>query len=91
LKKSADRYGRGLVEQNPHLARVLRRLVETAGGKLDDGFHLLAVKSIEPFHDIVNTGSGFEVLEDGGHWHPGSLENPCAADFAGNALDGRAL
>ena len=70
---------------------VFRRLIKAAGGKLDNSFDLFTVQPFELIHDVVDTGSRFEILEYGGYRHPGSLENPCAADFAGNALDGRAL
>jgi hypothetical protein len=70
---------------------VFRGLIETTSGKLDYGFNLLAVQPIEPFHNVVDTRSGFKVLEYGGYRHSSSLENPCAADLAGNTLHGRAL
>jgi hypothetical protein len=64
LQKRTEGHRRRLIEQDPHLTGVGRRLVQAAGGKFDDGFHLFAVKPIEPFHDVVDIGSCFQVLKD---------------------------
>jgi hypothetical protein len=44
--------------------RILRGLVEAAGGKFDHGFNLLTTKAVKLFHDVVSIGSGFKVLEN---------------------------
>jgi hypothetical protein len=45
------------------------RRIETASRELEHGDNLLS-RNIEPFHDLVDGGSGFEVFEHGGHRHP---------------------
>src|ERR1700733_8471014 len=52
------------------------RFVETAGGELNHGFHLLAVEAVVPFQDVVKIGPRFEILEDGGDRHARSFQHP---------------
>jgi len=80
-----------LIEENEHSGRTVRRLFEAACSELDHCLDLPAIEAVEPFHDLVDAGSGGDVLEDGGKGHAGSLEHPCAAHFAGNAFNGFAL
>jgi hypothetical protein len=63
-----------------------RRLVETAGGKLNHGFDLFAIEAVMPLYDVVEIGSRLKVLEDGRHRHPRALQHPSAAHLAENAL-----
>src|SRR5579862_4433202 len=95
LERRTDRNRRCLIEKNPHLLRNLRRvsgwLIETAGGEFDHRLHLFPVQPIEPFHNVVDIGPGFQIFEDSGHRHPGTLQNPCPAHFARDAFDGGTL
>jgi len=59
-----DRHRRCLIEKNEHLWRVSRLFIETADSKLDNRFDLFPVQPVEPFHDVVDTGSGLDVLKD---------------------------
>jgi hypothetical protein len=86
LKVWTDRDWRCLIEENEHLGCVCGGSIETAHGEFDDCFDLLAVESVEPFHDVVDIGACFDVLEDRGDRHTGALEDPRAAKFAGDAL-----
>ena len=70
-----------LVEEDAHLGSVGRCLIQAACGKLDHGLDWLAVKTVEPSHDVVNVGSCFEVLKDGRYGHPRALENPRTTHF----------
>src|SRR5579862_210218 len=92
FERRANRNRRCLIEKNPHLLRNLRRvsgwLIETAGGEFDHRLHLFPVQPIEPFHNVVDIGPGFQIFEDSGHRHPGTLQNPCPAHFARDAFDG---
>src|SRR5216683_6905314 len=65
--------------------------VKAAGGKFDDGFDLFAVQTFEPFHNFVNVGAGFEILEDNGDGHTRAFENPGAAYLSRDAFHRRAL
>jgi len=46
-----------LPDRRERASAVGRWCIETAGGKIDDSLDLLAVKSIEPFHDVVDARS----------------------------------
>jgi len=83
-----DALRRHMVKENEH-SRGDRR-VEAPGGELKHGVDLFP-RDIELLNDLFYGGSGFEVLEHGGHGHAGVLEHPCAAQSAGNAFDGGAL
>jgi hypothetical protein len=69
------------------LGGVSGRLVETACGKLDDSPDLIPVQPVKPFHDVVDAGPSFQILENRGHRHARALQNPRATDFSRNALD----
>src|ERR1022692_757219 len=71
--------------------RVNGHFVETARGKLDNRLDLFAVQPVEPLHDVVYIGPGFQILEDGGFRDPRVFQNPSAANLAGDALHGGAL
>jgi len=69
LEVLTDWDGRSLIENNSHLWRVGRGFIETTDGELDYRLHLISVQPLEPFHDVVNIGSGFQIFEDGGYQH----------------------
>jgi len=52
--------------------------VQAPGGEFKYGLNLLP-RQVELVDDFVKGGSGFKVLEDGGHGHPGIAEHPCSA------------
>src|SRR6266403_5049073 len=79
---------RSLIENDPHLRHVCGRLIETADGELDNRLDLFAIEPVEPFHDVVYIGPSFQIFEDGGYWHPRTLQNPCAAHLAGDTFAG---
>ena len=56
---------RSLIEKNAHLGRVSWRLIQAAGGKCYNGLHLLAVKPIEPLHDVVDASARLDIFEAG--------------------------
>src|SRR5581483_4943341 len=91
FQKLPERHGRCLIEQDQHLRGIFRASVEAAGRKFDHRLDLFALQTVEPFQDVVDIGARLEVLEDSRNRHPGALQNPCAADFAGNAFDRGAL
>jgi hypothetical protein len=41
-------------------------LVGTTCGELDYGSRLVPVQPVKPFHDVVDVGSGFQILKNGG-------------------------
>jgi len=58
FEETPDWHLGALVKENLHGASALamdqgRRAIEAARGKLDDGFHLFAIQSVEPLHDVV--------------------------------------
>jgi hypothetical protein len=57
----------------------------------EDGLGLLADDAGEPGEELVQRGSGFEVLEERRDGHPGAAEHPGAAHSIGVALYRRAL
>jgi len=84
LEIRTDRHRRCLIEKDPHPLRSVHGVFfETAGGELDYRFDLFAVEAIEPFHNVVDIGSGFQVFKDGGYGHSRTFQNPGAAYFAG--------
>lgn len=68
----------------------MRRSVEASRGKFQHGLDLFGC-SVEPFSDVLDACSGFEVFKDGGYRHPRPAKDPRAADLAGDALHGGAL
>jgi len=52
--------------------------IETTGGEFDDRFDLIAVKAVEPFHDVVDIGptSRFSKLAATGIRVPRSTHAP---------------
>jgi hypothetical protein len=71
--------------------RVNWLFIQTAYRKLDNRLDLVAVKSVKPFHDVVDIRPSFQILEDGRYRHPRALQNPSAAHLAGDALHDWAL
>src|ERR1019366_7496314 len=51
----------------------------------------LFARNGEFLHDFFHGQASFQILEHRGNRHPGILKHPCATDFAGDALHGRAL
>ena len=68
-----------------------RRFVETTGNKLDYGFDLIAIESIECIHDVIDVGTCFQILENCRYRHPGAFQYPGTAYLSGYALDSWAL
>src|ERR1700678_2069666 len=79
-KIGANRDRSGLIEQNAHVAFYSRLiyanlgserwcLVQAACGKLDHCLHLFAIETVVPLHDLVDTGSRVQSLEDRGDMH----------------------
>lgn len=50
---------------------------------LQDRLHLVAGNAGEPVDELVDGGSGLEVVQEGGDRDPGYLEQPCSDDLAG--------
>ena len=71
-KIRTDRYRRCLIENDKHLRDASGRFIETADGELDYCLDLFAVQTVEPFHDVVDIGSGFDIFENCGDRHTGS-------------------
>jgi hypothetical protein len=46
---------------------------------------------MEPLHDLVNGGAGFQIFEHNRNRHTGIPKHPRAAHFAGDTLHGGAL
>ena len=71
---------------------MLRRWgwVETSRGKFKHGDNLLSLH-VKPLRDFVDGGPGFEIFKHNGNRHARILENPRAADLAGDALHSWAL
>ena len=67
-----------------------RKWIETSRGKFKYS-HNLFPRQVEPLHDFVDGGSGFEIFKHNGNRHTGVPENPGTADLAGDALYGGAL
>ena len=51
----------------------------------------LRIKPVVPFQDVVDIRPSFQILEDGGDWHPRAFQNPRSAHLAGNAFHSRTL
>jgi hypothetical protein len=66
------------------------RPVKASSGELKDSVDLFP-RDIELLNDFVYGGSGFKVLEHGGHGHPGILKYPCPAQSARHAFHDGAL
>src|SRR5580700_7639532 len=73
------------------LRRESRRSVETARGEFNHRLDLLPVQFLKPFHDVVDTGPGSDILEDCRPGHTRSPQHPRAADRARDALHGGAF
>jgi len=83
---------RPLIEEYAHLLRsVCRGLVKTARREFDYSFHLGSIQTGEPFHDVVNVRTGFQIFKDGGNRHSGVFQNPCAANLAWHAFNNGTL
>jgi len=54
------------------------RRIQTADGQFQDLDYLL-LRDVKPFRNLIYGGSGFKVLEYGGHGHPGFAKHPRAA------------
>jgi len=52
-EKRPNRKGRSLIEHR----RLRRRGLQTASGKINYGYNLLAIQSVEPLQDIVDIGA----------------------------------
>ncbi len=59
-------------------------------GEIKHGRNLLA-RQMEPLHDFVDSGSGFQVFKHDGQRHSCVLKHPGAADLAGDTVNGGAL
>jgi hypothetical protein len=61
------------------------RRVETPGREFENRVDLFP-RYVELLDDIVDAGSGFEVLEYGGYRHPRVAEHPGAAESSRHSL-----
>src|SRR5437763_16696308 len=61
--------------------------VETPGGELKNRVDLLP-RQVELLNDLVDAGTGFQVVEDGGHRHSGIAKHPCATQSIGHTFNG---
>src|SRR3977135_2852780 len=64
--------------------------IEAARGEVDYGLYLLA-RNVVLFDDFVDAHAIFQVFENQLDGHASVPENPCAAEFAGNALNAGTL
>ena len=68
--------------------RVLRqspsRLGETPLGVLEHCIHLLARHAVEPLEEVLHAGAALEVFEESADGDARALEQPHAADLAGD-------
>jgi hypothetical protein len=69
-----------MVEKNEHLAWDGN--LEAACGKIEDGCDLFT-RQIEPLHDLFNSGSRFEILEDNGNGHASAAEDQAPLTLPG--------
>src|SRR3954471_24041916 len=58
------------------------RSIHAAGSESNPPLDLFAIQPVIPFHDFIDAGAGFEILEDRRNGHPGSFQNPRAADLS---------
>jgi len=78
-EKRPNRKGRSLIEHR----RLRRRGLQTASGKINYGYNLLAIQSVEPLQDIVDIGAHLQIFENRGNWHPGPAQHPSSAQLTG--------
>jgi len=73
-EKRPNRKGRSLIEHR----RLRRRGLQTASGKINYGYNLLAIQSVEPLEDIVDIGatSKFSKIAATGIRVPRSTQAP---------------
>jgi hypothetical protein len=67
-----------------------RGSIEAASGEFQHSLYLLS-RYMELLDNLIDIGTGFKVLKNGGNRHPGSLEYPSSATAVGNALYGGTL
>src|SRR6266704_2123386 len=58
-----------------------------AGQEPENLFDLRSV-DLKPIRNLVQTGPGFEIVENGPKWKPRSAEQPNTADLPGNSFQG---
>ena len=79
----AERSRRALVEKDLHL-RIRQCALR---GVLQDRVNLLRSGPFEPFDEVVDRGSIFQVLEQRGDRHSRTAKDPCATHTLGIAFD----
>ena len=77
-----------MVKENEHLA--VNRSRETAGRKIEDRSDLFS-RQVEPFHDVFDAGSCFEIFEDRSDGHARTTKDPGTTDSSGDAFNRGAL
>jgi hypothetical protein len=86
---ASDCSWRTVVEQNAH-SEAADRYVEAAGSKFQHRLDFLTGDG-ELFDDFVDGHPMLKVFKHNRNWRTTTLEQPCAANFAGDSLNGRAL
>jgi hypothetical protein len=81
--------GRAVVEQNAH-SETTDGHVEAAGSELKDCLNFLT-RDRELLDDFVDGHSMLKILKNNRNRRTSAFEQPCATDFAGDSLYGRAL
>src|SRR6266436_10199829 len=65
-----------------------RSLIQTTSGKFDNGLNLLAIQPFEPFHNVIDVGTRFQIFKDDGDRHAGSAKYPGSAYLSRDAFVG---
>src|SRR5579863_10013991 len=67
-----------------------RGRIQTSRREFQHRYHLFP-RDVEPLHDFVNGGSGFQVFKHNRNRHTGIPKQPGSAHLAGDALHGGTL
>src|SRR5258707_7987679 len=88
LEERPERSWRAVVKENEHLS--VSRSFKTACSKIQDCCDLFPCQ-VEPFHNVLDAGSCFEIFEDRSDRHARATEDPSTAHLSGYAFDRRAF
>jgi len=86
----------GFLDRKGFSCKTLCRLLPPSRGEAilcmpQNGFGLIASHAREPCQEIIESGTVFQILEEGLHRNACPFKNPGAAHFARNSLDRRTL
>ena len=84
LEERPERSWRAVVKDNEHLSAS--RSFKTACSKIQDCCDLFP-RQVEPFHNVLDAGSCFEIFEDRSDRHARATEDPSTAHLSGYAFD----